>query len=271
VTTSAKHKPRMGRPSSINVTPEDAEILRNAVKIACRYFGVRLQDLGSGSWIAQAMRKKAPMSVDTALALLDIIARPPRKLVGKRRPQGTSVQNVVAQVKQKLSERGDGLRPGDVADLKDDIAAQYYGHANFAALIMQKYQLPVPGTAVFVMPGTSRLVAAQLTDLLPLGYLGKQRRRDIVETLERYFELGEKPLATDFGKELVPKLTYLSLGENLRAVADIASAEGLKADECERLGTWAKDIMRSEGRRKRAKRWGPQIVTSKAKAADKAK
>jgi hypothetical protein len=266
-------KSRVGRPLSINIAPDDAKLLREAVKLASRYYGIRLQDLGASSWITAAMRKKAAMSIDTALALLEFISHPPPALVGKKRPQGTSIPSVVQQLKQSLDQNGVGLQlqPDDLERLKGDIAAQYYAYANFAGLLMQKYQLPLPGTAVFVMPGTARLAAAKLAELLPLDHLGRQRKRDIVETLEFYFELGEKPLESELGKKLIPRLTYLSLAENLRTMADIATTEGWQDDDLKRLETWAKDVMRSEGRRGRAKRWGPRGAKSQAKPAPKSK
>ena len=78
--------------------------------------------------------------------------------------------------------------------------------------------------------------------------------RRIAEALERYFELGERPLRTDLGKRLVPRLTYLSLGENLRVVADDLDADGLRDDGLKQLTDLANNVRRSETCRQRAKR-----------------
>jgi hypothetical protein len=244
---------RAGRPSNINIDAEDAKILRETVKLHARYFGIRLKDLGPG-WITAAMRKKAPLSVETALALLKCITYPDSKLVGKRHPQGTSNKEVFELVIDRTKAAEGSPKPGSFEDVKDDVGFRRYGFVNFASLIMQKYQLPMPGTAVFVMPGTARIVAAKLAELLPLEGVGKQRRREIIEALGDYFELGEKPLRAELGKELVPRLTYLSLAENLAAVADYVTTEGWDDQDLKWLEDWANNVMRSEDRRKRAKR-----------------
>jgi hypothetical protein len=256
VARKAAPRHRAGRPPNTNIDADEAKILREAVKLSARYFGIRLQDLGPG-WIAAAMRKKAPLSVEVALALLKCISGPQPQLVGKKRPQGISNKEVF----ERLIERGKAPEDSPASeyfkDVKDDVGFKRYALVNFASLIMMKYQLPQPGTAVFVMPGTARLVAAKLAELLPLDGVGKQRKREIVETLGDYFELGERPLRAEMGKELVPRLTYLGLAENLSAIADFLEAEGWEDSELKQLEGWAHDVIRSEGRRKRAKRWGP--------------
>ncbi|MGA8098217.1 MAG: hypothetical protein WB810_06110 [Candidatus Cybelea sp.] len=193
------------------------------------------------------------MSVETALLFLAYITRPNPKLVGKKRPQGSTTKEAF----ERFLELGLGEEnaPRELpAALMDDAAAQYYAWSSTAALIMQKYQTPLPGTAVFVMPGTSRLVVQKLLSLLPLGNVGKATVRRIAEALERYFELGERPLRTDLGKRLVPRLTYLSLGENLRVVADDLDADGLRDDGLKQLTDLANNVRRSETCRQRAKR-----------------
>ena len=52
---------KMGRPPAIMLLPKDAQVVRDAVTAATRYYGIRQQDLGS--WVIAAMRKSATMSV----------------------------------------------------------------------------------------------------------------------------------------------------------------------------------------------------------------
>ena len=246
-------KSRGGRPTNVTIADDDATIIRKALKATVRYYGIRLQDLGPESWIAHAMRTKASMSVETALLFLAYITRPNPKLVGKKRPQGSTTKEAF----ERFLELGLGEEnaPRELpAALMDDAAAQYYAWSSMAALVMQKYQTPLPGTAVFVMPGTSRLVVQKLLPFLPLGNLGRATVRRIAESLERYFELGERPLQTDLGKRLVPRLTYLSLGENLRVVADHLDADGLRDDDLKELADLANNLRRSENRRRRVKK-----------------
>jgi hypothetical protein len=255
---------RAGRPQNITIAPEDAKILRDAVKLTAKYFGIRLQDLGDPSWMAAAMRKKAPMSVETAFELLDIITHPKPELVARKRPQGSSTAMVMRTLLEKSADaesRGDQ----DYEWAKEDVAAQYFAFCNFAGLIMMKYKMPLPGTAVFVMPGTSRLVASMLTSLLPLDTLGKKHRREVTETLERYFELGEKPFATVLGKEIVPRLTYASLAENLRETAKTLKADGWQPEHLDSLERWARDLRDSERRRRRARKAPVSASGSQAK------
>ena len=123
-----------------------------------------------------------------------------------------------------------------------------------AALLLQKYRLPLPGTAVFAMPGTARVAAEKAAEFLPLDSIGRQRTRKIVDALERYFHLAEEPLQTEQGKELIPRLTFLSLAENLRATADYLQAEGWAEEDLSKLETWASDVSRSQQRRERVTR-----------------
>jgi hypothetical protein len=251
-------KSRGGRPPRVTISSEDAKIVREAMKLAARYYGIRLQDLGpGGSWITRAMRTKAPMSVETGLALHTFITHPKPGLVGKKRPQGTPTGKIMQRYITLRQETGEELSSEAFGEVEDDVGARFMGFANMAALMLQKYRLPFPGTAVFVMPGTSRVVAQKLIALFPDGSIKKQYTRDIEEMLVRYFESGEKPLQSELGKKLIPRLTILSLAENLRDVASYLKEEGWPDEELGNLETWALDVGRSESRRQRARRRGP--------------
>ncbi|MCL5258702.1 MAG: hypothetical protein M1314_03045 [Firmicutes bacterium] len=229
--------------------------MRNAVKAATRYYGIRLQDLGGNGWMIAAMRTKAPMSVETAQRLMEIIREPRPGLVGRKRPQGTSVAEVLksAIAANELEKSGGPSAMESAAALKDNAGAQYIADTLMASLTLQRYVIPTPGTAVFVMPGASRSVAENLTHLLPLGNVGKQRSRAITETLERYFKLGEEPLQTNLGKRLIPRLTVLSLIRNLNVATERHKREGWTDEEAAALEGLVRDVVKSENRRDRAK------------------
>jgi len=196
------------------------------------------------------------MPVETAEELLKVIAHPRPGLVGKRRPQGTSGRAIMERFVALRRQLGENPPVESFADVKDDVGARFIGFGNMAALILQKYLLPYPGTAVFVMPGTSRLVVQKLIEAFPIGSIKKQRAKDIEDALVPYFELGEKPLEADHGKELIPRLTILSLIENFRDVVANRKAEGWSEEALRDLETWAKDVIGSERRRGRAQRRG---------------
>jgi hypothetical protein len=256
-------KLRGGRPPSVTITPEDAKIVREAAKLAARYYGMRLQDLGpKGGWITSAMRTKAAMSTETALALLKLIVHPKPGLVATRRPQGTPTRDVLRRFVDIQNETGQTPPPESYDEVKDDVGARFMAFANMAGLLLQKYQMPIPGTAVFVMPGTSRLVARKLIEVLPEGSVKKQRLREIEDVLARYFELGERPLRAELGKELIPRLTILSLAENLSETARFLTEDGWPPDAFTELETWARDVIRSERRRRRGQRGGLRKATT---------
>ena len=49
-------KSRGGRPTNVTIADDDAKRNNKAFKATVRYYGIRLQDLGSESWIAHAMQ-----------------------------------------------------------------------------------------------------------------------------------------------------------------------------------------------------------------------
>jgi hypothetical protein len=206
-------KPGRGRPRSHVLLPEHAEAIRRAVKATARYYGIRIQDIGGGSLnITEAMRSGSALSVVAAAQLFAEIQRPRPELVGKKKPQGLSMDRVTELMMQYVRDPKRTLIPLDPT-------VEYFGSVFYAGLVLTRYLAPNPGSAFFVLPGAGRSIAEALTDKLQLGKISAQRRRAIVDSMAEFFELAEKPLGSELGERLIPRLTVLSLINNLEIVA----------------------------------------------------
>jgi hypothetical protein len=204
---------RVGRPPRETLLPEHAEVVRRAVKAGARYYGIRLRDLGeSGAWMADVMRSRAPMPVETAKRLMREIVSPNPDLIGKKRPQGMHLEDLGRLM------MGNELKPWII---KDDAAGQFFGYLAYAGLMLQPYAIPVGGTAFFVMPGASKRVAAELMARLPLGRIGRVKRKSLQDTIVEFLEPGEVALRKEENKYLIPRLTYLGIVNSLGIAADI--------------------------------------------------
>jgi hypothetical protein len=200
--TAGERRSQRGRPTSATLEPEHAALLRSAVRAFIRYFGIRLQDLGGKSnWLADAMRKERPISVATALRILDLM-RPTPELIGKKKPQGQPVSEVVRLLLD---------RQGDSTKLPSGAAADYWINFALATTTMERYVVPIPGTALFVLPGAARPAAVLLAESLPFRRLSPYRRRVLVEHLSRYFSRAEGPLRSDSGKTVATQLAVLGI------------------------------------------------------------
>lgn len=245
---------RSGRPPKDLVDSEVADIVRLAVRAFSRYWGIRIQDIGSGrkrSWIQEAM-KAGPMTIDTAWDLLREIVHPSPELVGKKRPKGMSFQRL-----NKLIAAGAkrGIDPSHWGrKLYADAAMQYQSSALFALLRVLPYKFPFPGIAMFILPGTSNPVARHVTDLvMSAAGLSKQRARDLLSAMRQFLKPAEAPFAQDAWSEVVPRLHYAALSHYLRMATDLMSRFPLSDQENASIEDLFATGLRSAERRESAK------------------
>ena len=70
---------RRGRPKGNMLSPEHAKRVRNAVKVAARRFGIRIEDFDpDGAWVVGAMRTSTRLSAEQAVRLFRLVQQPAR-------------------------------------------------------------------------------------------------------------------------------------------------------------------------------------------------
>ena len=202
-------KTEQGRPRGNMLLAEDAEIVRSAVKAATRYFGIRLQDLDrGGKWVTVAMRNASPLSVEIAERLFLAVQRPDKLLVRGKPAQGPSLLETQKAI--ELHRNDPAAHP-----LQQNPAMDYINAIFAAARVVELYARPMPGSNIFVIPGTALSLAKAIIDAivedLPPQIVGARSRRKLVERLAFYLDLSERPLRGVDGKALLPQLLKLGL------------------------------------------------------------
>jgi hypothetical protein len=197
---------KMGRPPAIVLLPDDAQIVRDAVTAATRYYGIRQQDLGS--WVIAAMRKSAEMSVETAERLFRRVQQPDASLVKGKPAKGMTLLD--AQSVIKLHAEDPEANP-----LPEDPAIEYVLKMFEVARVVNYYARPMPGSTFFVLPKTSRQTAEAIVESFAEEtqglVFGDEVRRKLVEHLSFYFEVAERPLREVQNKTLLDNLGKLGL------------------------------------------------------------
>jgi hypothetical protein len=197
---------KRGRPPTVTLLPEHAAAIRRAVKAAARYFGMRIGDFGN--WVETAMRTKTKLSLDVATELFRAVQPPSVVSVAKKQPQGPSLADTLLAVHLFIED--------PIANpLPDSPTAEYLKAVFEAAAILNLYRAPLPGSAMFVLPGLSQSLAAQLVDSfaeeLERGAMSLETRTKLVRFVEHHFKIAERPLYTEQGRQLLPQLMTLGV------------------------------------------------------------
>jgi hypothetical protein len=186
--------------------PKDAVIVREAVKAATRYYGIRQQDLGG--WVTAAMRKSAAMSVESAERLFLVVLLPDASLVKRKRAKGMPLLD--AETAIKLHAEDPETNP-----LPQDPAVEYKLKMFEAERVVSEYARPMLGSTLFVIPGTSQRMAELLiesfTEEAQGLVFGEELQRRLVGHLSYYFEVAERPLKELKNKTLLDNLRKLGL------------------------------------------------------------
>jgi hypothetical protein len=212
----------MGRSAGNMLLAEDAQIMRNAVWAATRYLGIRLQDLErGGTWVTAAMRKSSPMSVKTAERLFRAVHPPDEALVKGKSPQGMPMDEAWAAI-ERNRETPEG------SPLPSDPAFEYIGYMLEAQRIVNSYAHALPGSTIFVIPGTACSNATALVDSvikdLPTGAVSEKLKRGLVKHSADFFELAERPLARPDRKALLQQLYVVGLSNRFELLNEIDKA-----------------------------------------------
>jgi hypothetical protein len=253
----------LGRPRANKLSPQDAELVRCAVRASTRYFGITIKGLDNGaSWVAAAMRTGSAMTATTAERLFLLVQKPDKNLVGRKRPQGPSMGETQQSVDRHSADP-------DAYPLNQTPTLEYIHLIFTATRIIELYARPFPGSVFFVLPGAAQGVAESLADELAdteiLGKIGRSRRRKLVEFLSFYFELGERPLKTETGRGVLGTLNALGVAYTRQTAAQINQAlpeenvsdpmpavnsliEAEAAREKMLAGKWSKKVARKKRR-----------------------
>lgn len=200
---------RRGRRPPVMLSPEHAAVVRRAVKTATRYYGIKISDLADGSrWVTTAMRSSTPLSLDVAVRLYRLVQVPPAHLTGKKPPQGPSLAEIAPTV---LRFRDDPI----ANPIPDNATSAYLDSIFEAAAILNLYVTPFPGSAIFVVPGIASSLAQSLVDSfmqeITRAQMTKAAREKLVLFLEHAFKTAERPLYTEYGRQLLPHLMRLGV------------------------------------------------------------
>ncbi|MGC2074835.1 MAG: hypothetical protein WA728_02150, partial [Xanthobacteraceae bacterium] len=197
---------KLGRPPAIMLLPQDAAIVRDAVKAATRYYGIQQQDLGS--WVTAAMRKSVEMSVETAERLFRLVQQPDASLVKGKPAKGIPLLELQTAIERHREDPGNNPWPQDPA--MDYILKMFE-----AAKVVNNHAKPMPGSTLFVVPGTSQRMAEELVesfvDELSNETFSEQLQRRLVDHLSFYFKVAERPLKEVENKALLDKLRTLGM------------------------------------------------------------
>ena len=212
----------LGRPLSTKLSPNDAEVIRCAVRTATSYFGMPIGRLdGGASWVDAAMRGKSTMTATVAERLFGLVQRPEISLIGKKRPQGPSLAETQLAIDLHTADP-------QGCPLYQTPTLEYLNLIFAAARTVERYARAFPGSVLFVLPGSAQAVAESLADEINdaqiLGQIGRSRRRKLVKFLSFYFELAERPLKTEKGESILGTLNALGIDYNAQTAARINEA-----------------------------------------------
>ena len=161
----------VGRPPSAKLSANDAEVIRCAVRTATSYFGIPIGRLDRGaSWVAAAMRGDSTMTASVAERLFRLVQHPDISLIGEKTPQGPSLAE---------TQRAIDLHTADPegSPLNQTPTLEYLNLIFSAARTIERYARAIPGSVLFVLPGSARAVAQSLTDEINdaqiLGQIGR--------------------------------------------------------------------------------------------------
>jgi hypothetical protein len=186
--------------------PADAQIVRDSVTAATRYYGIRQQDLGS--WVIAAMRRSGEMSVETAERLFLKVLLPDPSLVKGKRAKGMPLLEAEAAIKLHVEDPATNPLP-------QDPAVEFKLKMFEAERVVSEYARPFSGSTLFVIPGTSQRMAELLiesfTEEVQDLVFGEELQRRLVAHLSYYFELAERPLKEIQNKTLLDNLRTLGL------------------------------------------------------------
>ena len=193
-----------GRPPAQTLLPEDADKLKVAAKAAARYYGIRHQDLSSS--VAAAIRSNEPMSVETAEEVYRVVQRPDPSLVKRKPAKGMSFEDAQIALEQYNADPAAHPLP------KNDPIFDYVNRMFEAAVVVNNYARPMPGSTLFMLPGTSQRMAEQLVESFvddAPGVLGVESQHKLVDLLSHYFKVAERPLREAANKPLLDSLIAL--------------------------------------------------------------
>jgi hypothetical protein len=219
--------------------------VRDAVHAHCRYYGIRIKDLAiekGSSWIAAAM-KKGPMTVDTAKQLAELINSPQLDRVGTKRPRGATWE-VLSEILKKSEGK---INP----KYRDDPGLQHQAFGLMMHLVLANYTMCIPGSNIFVMPGGAQSVADHVVSLADRLGLSKRKREHLQAQLYSFFVDSERPLDTELGKKLVPRLTVLGIVNFLKFTNEALKVLPMTDEENSEIGSTLRKSIRAEGRRER--------------------
>jgi hypothetical protein len=192
-----------GRPPAQTLLPGDATILKAAAKAATRYYGIRQQDLGAS--IALAIRSRKPMSVKSAEQMYQACQQPQARLVKRKPAKGMSMIDAQAALEKYKEDP-------EANPLPKDPIFEYMERMYKAAVVVNNYARPQPGSTLFVIPGTSQRLAELLVESFveeAPGVLGAESQHALVDLLSHYFKVAERPLRETANKHLLDKLIAL--------------------------------------------------------------
>jgi len=198
-----------GRPRGNMLIPEHAEKVRAAVRLGLRRFGIRMEDLDpEGSWVIGAMRTGTKLSAEQAERLFRLVQQPDAGLVKGKNPQGMSFEEAQAAIERFKDDP-------EKNPLPSDITIEWIGAMQEAAQIVHSYLNPLPGSTFFVTPGTAKSNATAIVESFleepGAGGMSASAARALLQHLEYYFSVAERPLRHPDQKALLKQLTTLGL------------------------------------------------------------
>ena len=183
------HGVKQGRPLAPTLLPKDAASVRDAIKAATRYYGIRLQDIGT--WATAAMRKSTPMSIETAERLFLAVYQPDASLVKEKPAKGMPRLEAEAAIKRNAEDP-------EANPLPEDPAIEFVLKMFEAAQVINNYARPLPGSTLFVIPGTSQRMAELLVESFVEELSGQvfseELQRKLEDHLSTYFKVAERAL-----------------------------------------------------------------------------
>jgi hypothetical protein len=218
---------KVGRPPSAMLFPNDAATVRDAVKAATRYYGIRVQDLDKESnWVTTAMRKSTEMSTETAERLFRRVQQPDAALVKAKPAKGMSLREAQAVIERFKEDP-------EANPLPQDPTLDYILKMFEAARVVNNYARPFPGSTLFVTPGTSQRMAELLVESfveeIPGRVFSEELRNLLVGHLSFYFRLAERPLRDVQNKALLDNLNVV--GQVNRFLVTTQLSESLPQEE----------------------------------------
>ena len=154
------------------------------------------------------MRKSAEMSVETAERLFRTVQQPDASLVKGKPAKGMPLLEAQAAIKRHAEDP-------ETNPLPQDPTIEYIHKMFEAARVIDNYARPMPGSTLFVIPGTSQQMAEVLVETfaeeVPGLTFGEELQRRLVDHLSFYFKVAERPLRELQNKTLLDRLGDLGL------------------------------------------------------------